>query len=88
MVEVPLLFETGMEAVFDATVAVVAAGRDCGPSAPALAGPPSSRARGGRQLPQDEKAAPATHVISNDGGIDELERAIGRLVAELSQEAA
>jgi dephospho-CoA kinase len=83
VVEVPLLFETGMEHAFDAVVAVVAddrlredraAGRE-------LAG---LEGRGARQLSQDEKAARATHVIANDGTLAELEARIEELVRELT----
>ena len=86
VVEVPLLFETGMEAAFDATVCVVA------PDPTRLA---RSRERGtallerrdGRQLSQDEKAARATHVIRNDGSLPELEGRIARLMSQLTAPA-
>jgi dephospho-CoA kinase len=84
VVEVPLLFETGMESAFDAVVSVIAddgvrearaRGRD-------LAG---LEGRAGRQLSQDEKAARATHVIVNDGTLAELEARIEELVRELTE---
>ena len=84
VVEIPLLFETGMEPAFDATVAITAPERLRLERA-GVRGTSELEARAGRQLPEDEKARRATHVISNDGGIDALDRAIGRLVAELSQ---
>ena len=86
VVEIPLLFETGMEPAFDATVAITAPERLRVERA-GVRGTSELEARAGRQLPEDEKARRATHVISNDGGIDALDRAIGRLVAELSQGA-
>ena len=86
VVEIPLLFETGMEPAFDATVAITAPERLRLERA-GVRGTSELEARAGRQLPEDEKARRATHVISNDGGIDELDRAIGRLVGELSREA-
>jgi dephospho-CoA kinase len=72
VVEVPLLFEAGMEGAFDATIAVISdetvrAQR---------AGERGHRAldeRAARQLPQTEKAQRATYVVENDGGVDELE---------------
>ncbi len=72
VVEIPLLFEAGMEGAFDATIAVVSdetvrAQR---------AGERGHRAldeRAARQLTQAEKAQRATYVVDNDGGIDELE---------------
>jgi dephospho-CoA kinase len=83
VVEVPLLFETGMEGVFDATVSVVAddstrAARAGDRGTELLEG------RSGRQLSQDEKAARATHVISNDGSLAELEDRVARLVPVLA----
>jgi dephospho-CoA kinase len=83
VVEVPLLFETGMEGVFDATVCVVAddstrAARAGDRGTELLEG------RSRRQLSQDEKAARATHVISNDGSLAELEDQVARLVPALA----
>ena len=82
VVEVPLLFETGMESGFDVTVCVVA---------PDPTRSTRSRERGtalleprdGRQLSQDEKAQRATHVIANDGSLAELEARIANLVPQL-----
>jgi dephospho-CoA kinase len=82
VVEVPLLFEVGMEGVFDATVCVVA---DDSIRA-ARAGDRGTElleARSGRQLSQDEKATRATHVISNNGSLAELEDQVGRLMPAL-----
>jgi len=78
-VEVPLLFETGMEAAFDATICVVAddslrAKRAGARGTDALAG------REERQLPQDEKALRASHVVHNDAGIEELEAELARVI--------
>jgi len=42
-------------------------------------------ARSERQLPQAEKADRATHVIVNDGSLDELERRIGALMTRLTR---
>jgi dephospho-CoA kinase len=83
VVEVPLLFETGMESVFDAVVAVVADDRlrEDRASGRELAG---LEGRGARQLSQEEKAARATHVIANDGTLAELEARIEELVRELT----
>jgi dephospho-CoA kinase len=83
VVEVPLLFESGMEGVFDTTVAVVA-------SEEVRRGRAESRGhalvegREARQLGQAEKAARAEHVVENDGGIEELERRLSALLAKLS----
>jgi dephospho-CoA kinase len=82
VVEVPLLFEAGIEGAFDAVVAVVAdealreerAAERCHEG---LEG------RSGRQLSQEEKAARADHVIRNDGTIPDLEAAVREVLAEL-----
>jgi dephospho-CoA kinase len=71
IVETPLLFESGGERRFAATIAVVAddelrAARVAGRDQAALA----ERER--RQLSQEEKAARATYVVVNDGTVDEL----------------
>ena len=73
VVEVPLLFESGMEGGFDATISVIAeesirARRAGGRGHRAL------DERSARQLSQQEKAARSTYVVVNDGDTDELER--------------
>ncbi len=78
VVEIPLLFETGMESAFDATVAVVAAD-ETRASRAGLRGTDLLAARSKRQLPQAEKAARAVHVITNDGSLEELERQVAAL---------
>jgi dephospho-CoA kinase len=79
VVEVPLLFESGMESSFDATVAVVADE----PLREQRAGSRGHRAlaeRSARQLPQHEKAQRATYVVVNDGTIDALESKLSALL--------
>jgi len=82
VVEVPLLFETGMEALFDATVCVVASdelrARRAG-----TRGTESLEGRSERQLSQAEKAERATHAIRNDGSLDELDDAVAKLIPVL-----
>jgi len=82
VVEVPLLFESEMEKVFDTTLAVVAGDevrrRRAEARGHALVGE-----REARQLGQDEKAARADHVIENDGSIEDLERDLSGLLAKL-----
>jgi dephospho-CoA kinase len=72
VVEVPLLFETGLDAIFDATVAVVASEESRAERAGAR-GTASLVERVSRQLPQEEKAARATYVVRNDGSLAELQ---------------
>lgn len=83
VVEVPLLFETGMEGAFDVVVCVIAPdgdreGRADGTGLAALEG------RESRQLTQDDKAARASHVISNDGTLADLDEKVADLVGELA----
>jgi dephospho-CoA kinase len=82
VVEVPLLFEAGMDGAFDTTVAVIA-------SDPVRR--ERARARGhalvdereARQLAQEEKASRAEHVVENDGSVEDLERELSALVEKL-----
>jgi dephospho-CoA kinase len=82
VVEVPLLFESGMEEVFDTTVAVVARDEVRRERA-AGRGHALVDEREARQLVQDEKAARAEHVVENDGSVDDLERELSVLVEKL-----
>jgi dephospho-CoA kinase len=82
VVEVPLLFESEMEPVFDTTVAVVASD-EVRRSRAEERGHALVAERDARQLPQEEKAARADHVIENDGTREELERRLSALVAKL-----
>ena len=83
VVEVPLLFEAGMEQAFDNTLAVVAdeAVREERASA---RGHAALESRTGRQLSQTEKAERADFVVRNDGSIDELRESLSRFLATIS----
>jgi len=83
VVEVPLLFETGMEGAFDATVTVVAHDGVRAERA-GERGTELLAAREAEQLSQDEKAARATHVVSNDGTREDLEAALAELLPRLT----
>jgi dephospho-CoA kinase len=82
VVETPLLFEAGMEAAYDATIAIVA---------PEQLREERARARGhaavaertSRQLSQEEKAARATYVVINDGSVEQLETRLSEVLAKL-----
>jgi dephospho-CoA kinase len=82
VVEVPLLFEAGMEGVFDRTIAVVAdeAVRE---QRAAARGHASLTERQGRQLPQAEKAERADYTVRNDGSLTELRDSLSRLLDKL-----
>jgi dephospho-CoA kinase len=82
VVEVPLLFEAGMEGVFDTTVAVLTA-EDIRRSRAEARGHALVDEREARQLAQEEKAARADHVVENDGTIEDLERALSALIETL-----
>jgi dephospho-CoA kinase len=82
VVEVPLLFEGGREAVFDATIAVVAAEEMRRTRAEAR-GHALVDEREARQLSQAEKAERADHVVANDGSVEDLERALSALIDKL-----
>jgi dephospho-CoA kinase len=75
VVEVPLLFESGMEAVFDRTIAVVADESVRSERAGAR-GHRRVDERTSRQLSQEEKAQRADIVVRNDGSLDDLQRAL------------
>jgi dephospho-CoA kinase len=86
-VEVPLLFEAGVEPAFDLTVAVVADEATRAERA-AARGHEAVGERAARQLSQSEKAERADHVIHNDGSLADLERDVGELLERLEREAA
>jgi dephospho-CoA kinase len=82
VVEVPLLFEGGREAVFDATVSVVAAEEMRRDRAEAR-GHALVDEREARQLSQAEKAERADYVVANDGSLEDLERTLSALIDKL-----
>lgn len=82
VVEVPLLFETEMEPIFDTTVAVVTSDEVRRERAEAR-GHALVGEREARQLDQAEKAARAEHVVENDGTVEDLEQRLSALLAKL-----
>jgi dephospho-CoA kinase len=82
VVEVPLLFEAGMEDGFDTTIAVVADE----PTRGERAGGRGHRGvdeRTSRQLTQDQKAERADIVIRNEGSLEDLERELSTVIATM-----
>jgi dephospho-CoA kinase len=84
VIEVPLLFESGLDHGFDATIAITAdeavrreraAGR----------GHESVDERTARQLTQEEKAARATFAVANSGTIEDLESRLSDVLAKLNR---
>jgi dephospho-CoA kinase len=82
VVEVPLLFEAGMEAAFDTTIAVVA-NEEIRSDRAAARGHRGVESRTSRQLSQDEKARRADVVVRNDGTLEELEQALSSALATM-----
>ena len=82
VVEVPLLFEAGMEEAFDATIAVVAGdairSRRAGDR-----GHQGLESRTSRQLDQEEKARRADFTVKNDGRLAELEERLAEVLATI-----
>jgi dephospho-CoA kinase len=84
VVEVPLLFESGMEAAFDATIAVVA-DESVREERAGARGHAAVSERAGRQLSQKEKAERADFEVRNDGTLDELRETLSQVLAKLDR---
>lgn len=82
VVEVPLLFEAGLEEAYDATIAVLAS-EELRSERAAARGHEHVGERDARQLSQDEKAARATFVVRNDGTIEELRAQLSDVLGNL-----
>lgn len=82
VVEVPLLFESGMEAVFDKTVAVVA-DEALRAERAAARGHAGVAERTGRQLTQEQKVQKADFTVRNDGSLAEFREALSLILAKL-----
>ena len=83
VVETPLLFEAGMEGIYDATIAVVAEEAVRGERAAGREHVASDE-RAARQITQEEKARRATYTITNSGTVQDLEHELTSLLARLS----
>ncbi len=84
VIEVPLLFESGLDEGCDATIAIVA---DDATIAQRTADRElvGVRQRAGRQLSQEEKASRASFVVHNDGDLDELEQELSGVLENLAR---
>jgi dephospho-CoA kinase len=82
IVEVPLLFEAGLQGIYDATIAVVS-DEQVREQRAAARGHALVDERAARQLSQEEKAQRATYVVRNDGSEQELERALSAVLDKL-----
>ena len=84
VVEVPLLFEAGLEGLYDATIAIVAE-EEVRRERASTRGHALANERAARQLSQEEKARRATFVVHNDGTEEELERGLSAVLDKLSR---
>jgi dephospho-CoA kinase len=82
VVEVPLLFEAGLENLYDATIAVVS-DEQLRRARAELRGHALADERSARQLSQQEKARRATFVVQNDGTEEDLERELSAVLDKL-----
>ncbi len=82
IVEVPLLFEAGLEGLYDATIAVVS-DEEVRRERASARGHALADERSARQLSQQEKAQRATYVVRNDGTVQELEQELSELLDKL-----
>ncbi len=83
VVEVPLLFEAGLEQLYNATIAVVT-DESLRRRRAAERGHELIEERAARQLSQAEKAQRATFVVRNDGSIADLERELSAVLGKLA----
>ncbi len=84
VVEVPLLFESGMEQVFDDTIAVTAQDGLRAERA-GERGHSGLASREARQLSQGEKAQRAGFAVRNDGSLDELEHELSAILETIER---
>jgi dephospho-CoA kinase len=83
VVETPLLFEAGLDGLYDATIAIVADETVRAERARAR-GHASLDERTARQLSQDEKARRATYAVENSGTLEALEEELSGVLAKLT----
>lgn len=82
VVEVPLLFEAGLEGIYDATIAVISE-ESLRTERAAARGHALVDERAARQLTQDEKAGRASYVVHNDGTVEDLREQLSAVLAKL-----
>jgi dephospho-CoA kinase len=82
VVEVPLLFESGMEEGFDHTIAVVAE-EELRAERAGARGHEAVDERTGRQLSQEEKSQRADFTVRNDGTVSELKAELEEILERI-----
>jgi dephospho-CoA kinase len=83
VVEVPLLFESGLDRGYEATIAVIA-DEEIRAQRAGSRGHEAVDERTKRQLTQEEKADRATYVVRNDGSLEELEEQLSGVLERLT----
>jgi dephospho-CoA kinase len=83
VVEIPLLFEAGLDGLYDATLVIVADEAVRAERA-AARGHAAVDERTARQLSQEEKAARADHVVRNDRDLVALQQELDAVLEKLS----
>jgi len=78
VVEIPLLYETGGETLFDAVVVITAPEETRRARAGGKVGE-----RSGRLIPDDEKVRRADYAYMNDGSLEELDEFVSRVLQDL-----
>jgi dephospho-CoA kinase len=84
VIEVPLLFESGLTDAYDATIAIISDER-VRRERVAGRGHVLPDERSSRQLSQEEKARRATFVVRNDGTTEDLERELSTVLDKLAR---
>jgi dephospho-CoA kinase len=84
VVETPLLFEAGLDGIYDATLVIVAE-EGVRAQRAAARGHTAVDERTARQLSQEEKAARADHVVRNDRDLAALEQELAAVLEKLSR---
>ena len=82
VVEVPLLFESGLDRGYDATIAVIA-DEEVRARRAGARGHEALAQRSARQLSQEEKSQRATFTVINDGTEAELEQKLSAILDKL-----
>lgn len=84
IVEVPLLFEAGLQEAYDATIAVIS-NEELRRERAASRGHEQVDERAARQLSQEKKAERATFVVRNDGTEEDLQRELSAVLDKLGE---
>jgi dephospho-CoA kinase len=84
VVEVPLLFEAGLDQLYDATIAVISE-ESLRQQRASARGHAVLDERAARQLSQEEKARRATYVVRNDGTVEDLRRELSGILGKLGE---